>query len=89
MMQELSAIVGSRPQPEKVAGGFQFADGPAFSRRGYLLFTDGPSNRIMRHAGGQTSVFRENSNRASALTFRKASVILVSSLESTSSLVQK
>ena len=69
MMQELSAIVGSTPQPEKVAGGFQFADGPVFSRKGYLLFTDGPSNRIMRHAGGQTSVFRENSNRASALTF--------------------
>jgi len=69
MMQELSAIVGSTPQPEKVAGGFQFADGPVFSRKGYLLFTDGPSNRIMRHAGGQTSVFRENSDRASALTF--------------------
>lgn len=69
MLQDLSAIVGSGAHPEKVAGGFQFADGPVFSRRGYLLFTDEPSNRIMRHAGGQTSVFRENSNRASALTF--------------------
>jgi gluconolactonase len=69
MTQELSAIVGSTARPEKVAGGFQFADGPVFSRRGYLLFTDEPSNRIMRYANGQVSVFREKSNGASALTF--------------------
>ena len=32
---------------EKVAGGFEFVEGPAWSPRGYLLFSDIPDSRIV------------------------------------------
>jgi gluconolactonase len=54
--------------PEKVAGGFTFAEGPVFSRIGYLLFSDIPPKRIMKWSRGTVTVFRENSNSA-GLTF--------------------
>jgi len=54
---------------EKVASGFQFTEGPVFSRIGYLLFADIPANRIMRYEQGRVSVFRENSSGANGLTF--------------------
>ncbi|MCW5978597.1 MAG: SMP-30/gluconolactonase/LRE family protein [Bryobacteraceae bacterium] len=54
---------------EKVASGFQFTEGPVFSRIGFLLFSDIPANRIMKYEDGTTSVFRENSGGANGLTF--------------------
>ena len=33
---------------EKIASGFQFTEGPVFSRIGYLLFSDIPPKRIMK-----------------------------------------
>jgi gluconolactonase len=54
---------------EKIAEGFGFTEGPVFSRRGYLLFSDIPANRIMRWERGKVTVFRENSNGANGLTF--------------------
>ena len=62
-MQSLSSV------PEKVVGGFAFTEGPVFSRRGYLLFSDIPPNRIMKWERGKVTVFRENSNGANGLTF--------------------
>lgn len=56
-------------EAEKVATGFRSTEGPVFSRRGYLLFSDVPANRIMRWEKGAVSVFRENSNGARGLTF--------------------
>jgi gluconolactonase len=52
-----------------VAGGFGFTNGPAFSRRGYLLFSDTTAGRIMKWDAGDVSVFRENSASARGLTF--------------------
>lgn len=50
---------------EKVAGGFTFTEGPVWSREGFLLFSDVPSNRIIKIAPGQKPVaFREDSNGA-------------------------
>lgn len=54
---------------ERVATGFQFTEGPVFSRIGYLLFSDIPAARILKYERGQLSVFRENSNGANGLTF--------------------
>jgi gluconolactonase len=54
---------------ERVATGFQFTEGPVFSRIGYLLFSDIPAARIIKYEHGQVSVFRENSNGANGLTF--------------------
>ncbi len=52
-MAGLEKILGSNPAPEKVAGGFSFTEGPVFSRRGYLLFSDIPANRIMKWTKGR------------------------------------
>ncbi len=54
---------------EKIAGGYQTTAGPVFSRRGYLLFADFPSSRILKWERGEVTVFRENSHGAVANTF--------------------
>lgn len=57
-------------QVEKAAGSYRFTEGPAWSREGYLLFSDVPGNRIMKHIpDGATDVFREASNGASGNAF--------------------
>jgi gluconolactonase len=55
---------------ERAAHGFRFTEGPAWSREGYLLFSDIPGNRIMKHTPGRdTAVFREQSNMANGNAF--------------------
>ena len=53
----------------QLATGFAAAHGPVFSRRGYLLFTDVPNQRIHKWEQGQLTTLRELSNRATNLTF--------------------
>jgi gluconolactonase len=62
-------VVDADARLEKVASGFQFTEGPVFSRIGFLLFSDIPANRIMKLERGRVSVFREGSNGANGLTF--------------------
>jgi gluconolactonase len=51
---------------DRVAAGFVFAEGPVWSRDGYLIFSDAPSNRILQFKFGEpASPYRENSNGAS------------------------
>jgi len=54
---------------KKVVSGFGFTEGPVFSRRGYLLFSDIPNNKILKWERGQLSTVRESSNKANGLTF--------------------
>jgi gluconolactonase len=55
---------------EKVAGDFKFTEGPAWSREGFLLFSDIPNNRIMKFVPGKgVEVYREESNGANGLAF--------------------
>lgn len=54
---------------EKVAGGFTFTEGPAWSRDGYLVFSDPPENKIHRLTSEGKSILRENSNGANGNTF--------------------
>lgn len=71
--------VVSRDAPiTRVVSGFEFTEGPVFSRIGFLLFSDLPSERILKFTlriggdgptDGELSVFREPSNRANGLTF--------------------
>jgi gluconolactonase len=57
-------------QVDRVATGFRFTEGPAWSREGFLLFSDIPSNRIMKYVPGeQPVVFRENANGATGNAF--------------------
>jgi gluconolactonase len=56
-------------QLKQIATGFALAEGPVYSRRGYLLFTDIRNSRIHKWEREKLTVFRENSNRANGLTF--------------------
>ncbi|MBI2681090.1 MAG: SMP-30/gluconolactonase/LRE family protein [Candidatus Solibacter usitatus] len=57
-------------QIEAVANGYRFTEGPAWSRDGFLLFSDVPNNRILKYSPGKgVSVFRQNSNGANGNVF--------------------
>ena len=65
-----SAQENGEDQMQRVAGGYRFTEGPAWSREGFLLFSDVPNDRIMKYVPGQTPVvFRENSNGANGNAF--------------------
>jgi gluconolactonase len=66
----LAAQDFSDVQVEKAAHGFRFTEGPAWSRDGYLLFSDIPGNKIMKYVPGEGyPVFREPSNGANGNAF--------------------
>jgi len=73
----LDKLIPDGAKPEKIAGGFQFTEGPVFNRRGFLLFSDIPAQRIHKRENNEVSVFRENSNRANGLTFDHQGRLLV------------
>lgn len=66
-----AGIVPQGATVEKVASGFRFTEGPVMDRRGKILFTDIPNNRIMifNPSDSKTGVFREPSGRANGLQF--------------------
>ncbi len=55
--------------PERLATGFQFTEGPVWMPEGYLLFSDIPANRIYKwsEAGG-IEVWREPTGQSNGLT---------------------
>jgi len=60
----------SNYEVRKVAGGYLFTEGPAWSPEGYLLFSDVPNNKIWRLTpGGKAEVFRAESNGANGNAF--------------------
>lgn len=61
----VNAIVPKDAKVEKLAGGFQFTEGPIWHPDGYLLFSDPNANTIYRWTtDGQVSVFRTKSGYA-------------------------
>jgi gluconolactonase len=57
-------------QIDRILGGFRFTEGPAWSREGFLLFSDVPADKILKYVPGEKpSVFRENSNGANGNVF--------------------
>jgi gluconolactonase len=61
----IDAIVPTDAKVEKLAGGFQFTEGPVWHPDGYLLFSDPNANTIYRYThDGQVSVFRAKSGYA-------------------------
>jgi gluconolactonase len=51
---------------ERLASGFRFTEGPAWSPEGFLVFSDVPNNRLHQWVPGEkVTVFREASNGAS------------------------
>ena len=56
--------------PEQLATGFQFTEGPIWMPQGYLLFSDIPASRIYRYdpADNTVEVWREPSGNSNGLT---------------------
>ena len=58
----LDAIVPGQPRLERVAGGFEFTEGPVWTRDGALLFSSPNTNAIYRWSPvGKVTVFRPKS----------------------------
>ncbi len=63
--------------PERVATGYQFTEGPAWGREGFLLFTDIPAGRIVKWVpDAACTVFREPSGNANGLAFDRQGRLL-------------
>lgn len=55
---------------EKIATGYAFAEGPAWSPAGFLIISDIPNNKLMQLTPGKAaSAFREDSNGANGNRF--------------------
>lgn len=59
----------SKTESEKVMGSLKFAEGPAWSKEGFLLFSDVPASKIHKITHQGPSVFRESSNGANGNAF--------------------
>jgi gluconolactonase len=57
----LDALVPPDARLERVAGGFEFTEGPVWTRDGALLFSSPDTNAIYRWAQGVVTVFRSKS----------------------------
>jgi gluconolactonase len=75
--EEFWNLIARDAKITQVATGLEFTEGPVFSRRGYLLFSDIPKQRIHKWERGTLSVLRENSNRANGLTFDHQGRLLI------------
>ncbi|MFB0555872.1 MAG: SMP-30/gluconolactonase/LRE family protein, partial [Phycisphaerae bacterium] len=70
---EQASVLAFGAKVEKLAGGFQFTEGPAVDAEGNIYFTDIPNNRIHKWSlDGKLSTFLENSRGANGLFFDKA-----------------
>jgi len=62
-------LMASEHNAEKVAGNFQFTEGPVWVPvRGEVIFSDIPANKLYRFKGGKAEVFRDPSGNANGNT---------------------
>ena len=67
---ELKDLVAADAKATKVVGDCKFTEGPAYSPKGYLLFSDIPNSRIVRlDQDGTVSDFLKPSGKANGLVF--------------------
>lgn len=65
-----SGIMAPGAQLEKLAGGFDFTEGPATDAKGNIYFTDQPNDRIMKWSiDGKLSTFMKPCGRSNGLCF--------------------
>ena len=70
---ELKELMAPNATATKIVGDCKFTEGPAFSPKGFLLFSDIPNSRIVRvEADGQSSDFLKPSGGANGLVFDAA-----------------
>jgi len=67
------SVVAPGASVAKLAGGFEFTEGPTCDAKGNLFFTDQPNDRILKwSAEGQLSTFLQPAGRANGLYFAPA-----------------
>ena len=65
-----SAIIAPGVKVEKLAGGFEFTEGPAADSMGNVFFTDQPNDRILKWSvDGKLSTFLQPCGRSNGLCF--------------------
>lgn len=77
--EEVPAVleVFESAEPERIATGYRFTEGPVWSAAGYLLFSDIPANRIYQWTpDGNCVVFREPSGNSNGLLFDRQARLL-------------
>lgn len=73
---DLSKILAPGAKLEKLAGGFEFTEGPAADPQGNLFFTDQPNNRIMEWSvAGKLITFMQPSGRSNGMFIDKKGYI--------------
>jgi len=71
-------VVDKDARVEKVAGGFQFTEGPVWNPAGFLLFSDIPANQIVKFVpGAAPAVFRTPSGNSNGLTYDRSGRLLM------------
>ncbi|MGB7890640.1 MAG: SMP-30/gluconolactonase/LRE family protein [Microcoleus sp.] len=78
----MQSILDDSAKLEKVAGDFQFIEGPIWHPDGFLLFSDIPANIIYKFASNQqVEVFRRPSGKANGNTLDKENRLLTAEHE--------
>ena len=77
--KKLDSIFPGKGKIEKIATGFQFTEGPVWNNKGrYLLFSDIPSNQIVKWSPGQgTTIFREPCGNSNGLTYDREDRLII------------
>jgi gluconolactonase len=74
---DLAALIAPGGRLEKLAGDFEFTEGPAVDAEGNVFFTDQPNDRILQWSvDGELSVFLEPSGRSNGLYFDREGNLL-------------
>ncbi len=64
------SVIAPEARLEKLAGGFEFTEGPTSDRDGNVFFTDQPNDRIMRWSvEGKLTTFLQPAGRANGMYF--------------------
>ena len=64
------SVIATGAALEKLAGGFDFTEGPTCDADGHLFFTDQPNDRILKwSAAGELSTFLQPAGRANGMYF--------------------
>jgi sugar lactone lactonase YvrE len=74
----IDSIIHSGAEVERLAGDFQFTEGPVWHPDGYLFFSDIPANTIYQWTPGspQATVYREPSHHSNGLTLDRQNRLL-------------
>ena len=77
-------VVASGATVEKLAGNFEFTEGPTCDAEGNLFFTDQPNDRIMKWSvDGKLSTFLQPAGRANGMYFDPRGQLIVAADEKT------